>query len=121
MQTFEDTVSVQVPSALLARKRNDLSVYWKSLPLRPGLYKIDIVIKDVNNPDHIGRGQRSLNVPRYDDDRLASSSLIFATTMERVPTRDNGAGSFFICGKLINTLETPTIPARVPYQRRADF
>ena len=39
---------------MLARKRNDASVYWKALPLRPGLYKVDIVIKDVNNPDHIG-------------------------------------------------------------------
>jgi GWxTD domain-containing protein len=96
IQTFEDTVSVQVPSELLARKKNDLSVYWKSLPLRPGLYKIDIVIKDVNNPDHIGRWQRSLNVPRYDDDRLASSSLILADHMERVPTRDIGAGNFVI-------------------------
>ncbi|HWW96674.1 MAG TPA: GWxTD domain-containing protein [Edaphobacter sp.] len=96
IQTFEDTVSVPVPSELLARKRNDLSVYWKSLPLRPGLYKVDIVIKDVNNPDHIGRWQRSLNVPRYDDDRLASSSLILAGTMERVPSRDIGAGNFVI-------------------------
>ena len=96
VQTFEDTVTVQVPSELLARKRTDLSVYWKSLPLRPGLYKIDIVIKDVNNPDHIGRWQRSLNVPRYDDDRLASSSLILAGQMERVPSRDIGAGNFVI-------------------------
>jgi GWxTD domain-containing protein len=96
VQTFEDTVTVQVPSELLARKRTDLSVYWKSLPLRPGLYKIDIVIKDVNNPDHVGRWQRSLNVPRYDDDRLASSSLILAGQMERVPSRDIGAGNFVI-------------------------
>jgi hypothetical protein len=96
IQTFEDTVSVPVPSELLARKRNDLSVYQKSLPLRPGLYKVDIVIKDVNNPDHIGRWQRSLNVPRYDDDRLASSSLILAGSMERVPTRDIGSGNFVI-------------------------
>ncbi len=71
-------------------------MYWKSLPLRPGLYKIDIVIKDVNNPDHIGRWQRSLNVPRYDDDRLASSSLILAGQMERVPSKDIGAGNFVI-------------------------
>jgi GWxTD domain-containing protein len=96
IQTFEDTVSVPVPSELLARKRNELSVYWKALPLRPGLYKIDIVIKDVNNPDHIGRWQRSLNVPRYDDDRLASSSLILAGSMERVPSRDIGSGNFVI-------------------------
>jgi GWxTD domain-containing protein len=96
IQTFEDPVAIQVPSELLARKKNDLSVYWKSLPLRPGLYKIDIVIKDVNNPDHIGRWERSLNVPRYDDDHLASSSLILAGQMERVPTRDIGAGNFVI-------------------------
>jgi GWxTD domain-containing protein len=96
IQTFEETVSVQVPSELLARKRGDLSVYWKALPLRPGLYKVDIVIKDVNNPDHIGRWQRSLNVPRYDDDRLAASSLILAGSMERVPSRDIGSGNFVI-------------------------
>ncbi len=71
-------------------------MYWKSLPLRPGLYKVDIVIKDVNNPDHIGRWQRSLNVPRYDDDRLATSSLILAGSMDRVPSRDIGAGNFVI-------------------------
>ncbi|HEX4577137.1 MAG TPA: GWxTD domain-containing protein [Edaphobacter sp.] len=109
IQTFEDTVGVQVPSELLARKRNDLSVWWKSLPLRPGLYKIDIVIKDVNNPDHIGRWQRSLNVPRYDDDRLASSSLILAGTMERVPTRDIGAGNFVIG----DTHIVPRVPSGV--------
>jgi len=109
IQTFEDTVSVQVPSELLARKRGDLSVYWKSLPLRPGLYKIDIVIKDVNNPDHVGRWQRSLNVPRYDDDRLASSSLILASTMERVPSRDIGAGNFVIS----DTHIVPRVPSGI--------
>jgi GWxTD domain-containing protein len=109
MFTFEEPVGVQVPSELLARKKNDLSVYWKSLPLRPGLYKIDIVIKDVNNPDHIGRWQRSLNVPRYDDDRLASSSLILAGTMERVPSRDIGAGNFVIS----DTHIVPRVPTGI--------
>ena len=47
------------PSELLAAKQKAASVYWKALPLRPGLYKVDIVIKDVNNPDHIGRWTRS--------------------------------------------------------------
>jgi len=109
IQTFEDTVSVQVPSELLARKQADQSVYWKSLPLRPGLYKIDIVIKDVNNPDHIGRWQRSLNVPAYDDDRLASSSLILASSMERVPSKDIGAGNFIIG----DTHITPRVPTGI--------
>ena len=117
IQTFEDTVSVQVPSELLARKRGDLSVWWKSLPLRPGLYKVDIVIKDVNNPDHIGRWQRSLNVPRYDDDRLATSSLILAGSMERVPSRDIGEGNFVIGDTHIVPRVPSGIAAPVTYHR----
>jgi GWxTD domain-containing protein len=117
IQTFEETVSVQVPSELLARKRGDLSVYWKALPLRPGLYKIDIVIKDVNNPDHIGRWQRSLNVPRYDDDHLATSSLILAGSMDRVPSRDIGAGNFVIGDTHIVPRVPSSISAPVTFHR----
>jgi GWxTD domain-containing protein len=109
IQTFEDTVSVQVPSELLARTRNNMSVYWKSLPLRPGLYRVDIAIKDVNNPDHVGRWSRAINVPKYDDDRLSSSSLILADQMERVPSKDIGAGNFVIG----NTRIRPRVPAGV--------
>jgi GWxTD domain-containing protein len=107
LQTFEDTVPVQVPSELLSRERQKLSVYWKSFPLRPGLYKVDIVIKDVNNPDHIGHWQRSVNVPKFDDDQLGHSSLILADTMYRVPTKDIGAGNFVIG----NTHITPRVSA----------
>jgi GWxTD domain-containing protein len=96
IQSFEETVTVQVPSELLGRTQNNASVYWKSIPLRPGLYKVDIVIKDVNNPDHIGRWQRSVNAPKYDDDRLAASSLILADQMERVPSKEIGDGNFVI-------------------------
>ena len=109
IQTFEDPVSVQVPSELLARTQNNVSVYWKSLALRPGLYKIDIVIKDVNNPDHIGTWRRSVNVPKYDDDRLSASSLILADQMERVPSKDIGAGNFVIG----NTRIRPRVPAGI--------
>ncbi|CAN5722457.1 hypothetical protein BH10ACI4_BH10ACI4_37370 [soil metagenome] len=109
IQTFEDTVNVQVPAELLSRTQNNMSVYWKSLPLRPGLYKVDIVIKDVNNQDHIGRWQRSVNVPKYDDDRLAASSLILADQMERVPSKDIGAGNFVIG----NTRIRPRVAAGV--------
>jgi len=54
------------------------------------------VIKDVNNPDHVGTWRRSINVPKYDDDQLAHSSLILADMMERVPSKDIGAGNFVI-------------------------
>ncbi|MGD0798221.1 MAG: GWxTD domain-containing protein [Acidobacteriaceae bacterium] len=96
VQTFGDPVEVNTPSELLAAKQKASSVYWKAVPLRPGLYKVDIVIKDVNNPDHVGKWERSLNVPKFDDDTLGHSSLILAGQMERVPSKDIGAGNFVI-------------------------
>jgi GWxTD domain-containing protein len=109
IQTFEDPVAVQVPSELLGQTQTQSTVYWKALPLKPGLYKIDIVIKDVNNPDHIGRWQRSMNVPKYDDDQLSHSSLILADQMYRVPSKDVGAGNFVIS----NTHIRPRVPTGV--------
>jgi len=94
--TFEDTVEVSTPSELLAAKQKAASVYWKALPLKPGLYKVDIVIKDVNNPDHIGRWTRSVNVPKFDDDTLGHSSLILADEMYRVPSKEIGGGNFVL-------------------------
>jgi hypothetical protein len=64
--------------------------------MKPGLYKIDIVIKDVNNPDHIGHWTRSINVPKFDDDMLGHSSLILADQMRRVPSKEIGGGNFVI-------------------------
>ena len=109
IQTFEETVSVQQPSELLAQAMTQNSVYWKALPLKPGLYKIDIVIKDVNNPDHIGTWRRSINVPKYDDDQLSHSSLILADQMYRVPSKEVGAGNFVIG----NTHVRPRVPTGI--------
>jgi hypothetical protein len=95
-QTFEDTVQVATPNDLLQQTKSSASVYWKALPLRPGRYKVDIAIKDVNNKDHIGFWERGVDVPKYDDDRLSASSLILADKMERVPSKQIGAGNFVI-------------------------
>jgi GWxTD domain-containing protein len=95
-QTFEDTVEVDEPAELLSKSLERKSVYWKSLPLRPGRYRLDVVIKDVNNPDHVGTYARAFEVPKYDDDRLAASSLILADKMEQVPSKQIGAGNFVI-------------------------
>lgn len=123
IQTFEDTVSVEVPSELLERTRNNLSVYWKSLPLRPGLYRIDIAIKDVNNPDHVGTWRRSINVPKYDDDKLSASSLILADQMERVPSKDIGAGNFVIGNTRIRprVSASPSVPVTFHRQQNLNF
>ena len=97
-QTFEDTVSVTVPADLLDRTKDNNSIYWKAFPLRYGLYKVDIVVKDVNSADgRMGTWRKSINVPNLSEDRgIASSTLILADQMEKVPSRQVGAGSFVI-------------------------
>ncbi|WP_103932208.1 GWxTD domain-containing protein [Bryocella elongata] len=109
VQTFEDTVSFETPDDLLAKSKGGSHVYWKALPLSPGRYKVEIAVKDVNNPDHLGAWKRSLDVPKYDDDQLATSSLILATSMERVPSKDVGTGNFVIG----NTKVVPRVPTTI--------
>src|SRR3984885_13953959 len=115
--TFEDTVKVETPSDLLQRTKNNMSVYWNAIPLPPGRYKLEIAIKDVNNPDHKGAWRRSVDVPEFDDDRLASSSLILAGEMERVPSKDVGAGSFVIGNTKVVPRVPPTFAAPVTFHR----
>ena len=94
-QTFEDTVQVDVPAELLPKTAENSQVYWKALPLKPGHYRLDIVVKDVNG-DRAGNWSKSLMVPDFGEDRLAASSLIVADQMYPVATKDIGTGSFVI-------------------------
>ncbi len=95
VQTFEDTVQVDVPAELLPRTAENASVYWKALPLRAGRYKLNIAVKDVNG-DRKGIWSRSVVVPEFSDDKLATSTLIVADSMEPVPTKAIGTGMFVI-------------------------
>jgi GWxTD domain-containing protein len=95
VQTDENTVQVDVPAELLPKVTENSSVYWKALPLRPNLYRIDVAVKDVNG-DRSGLWSNRLPVPSFDDDRLASSSLIVADTMQPVSTKEIGTGMFVI-------------------------
>ncbi len=94
-QTFEDTVQVDVPAELLAKSAEHSSVYWKALPLRPGRYRVDIVVKDVNG-DRKGTWSKGVLVPDFADDRLDASTLIVADQMEPVASKNVGTGSFVI-------------------------
>jgi len=95
VQTFEDTVQVLVPADQLPRTAENASVYWKALPLRPGRYKLYVAVKDVNG-DRKGVWSRSVVVPEFSDDKLATSTLIVADDMEPVPTKAIGTGMFVI-------------------------
>jgi GWxTD domain-containing protein len=94
-QTFEDTVQADIPAELLPKTAENSQVYWKAVPLRPGRYRFDIVVKDVNG-DRVGTWSKGVVVPDFGDERLGNSSLIVAGTMEPVAVQNVGTGSFVI-------------------------
>jgi GWxTD domain-containing protein len=95
VQTFEDPVQVMFAEDQLPREAENSAVYWKAIPLRPGRYKLEIAVKDVNG-DRRGVWSRGVIVPDYSDEKLATSTLIVADQMEPVPTKTIGTGSFVI-------------------------
>jgi GWxTD domain-containing protein len=95
VQTFEDSVTRDYPESLYKQSVKLSSVYQKSLPLRPGLYRLDLVIKDVGS-GNVGAVNTRLAVPRYEDEKLEASSLILADQIEHVPAKQIGTGQFVL-------------------------
>ena len=95
VQTFEDSVSRDFPDSLFQQSVKLHSIYQKAVPLRPGLYRLDLVIKDVQS-GNVGVVNSRLQVPRYEDDKLEASSLILADQIEHVPAKQIGAGQFVL-------------------------
>jgi GWxTD domain-containing protein len=97
VQTFEDPVSRDFPDTLFQQSLKLQSIYQKAVPLRPGLYRLDIVIKDVKS-GNVGVVNTRLQVPRFEDDKLEASSLIVAdgSKLEHVPSKQIGTGQFVL-------------------------
>ncbi len=117
VQTFEETVQVEEPAELLPQTLDHSQLYWKALPLRPGRYRVDVAIKDVNNVDHVGVWAQGITVPKYDDDRLSASSLILSDKMYRVPSKEIGTGSFIIGNTFIRPRVTVNAATPVSFHR----
>jgi GWxTD domain-containing protein len=92
---FEEAITQDVPSEMLQQAQTGAEIYQKQIPLKPGRYRLSVAAKDV-----IGGNQTTypmaLDVPRLDEDKLSSSSLILADVIEKVPTKNIGVGQFVI-------------------------
>jgi len=95
VQTLEDVVSCDVPDSLFQSSLNLFSIYQKAIPLRPGLYRLDVVLKDTQS-GNLGVFDTALRVPRFAEDQLDASSLILADQIESVPTSQIGTGQFVL-------------------------
>jgi GWxTD domain-containing protein len=95
VQTFEEVISRDVPESLFLSSLNLFSIYQKSVPLRSGLYRLDLVIKDTRS-GNLGVFNTAMRVPRFEDDKMDASSLILADQIEAVPSREIGTGQFVL-------------------------
>jgi GWxTD domain-containing protein len=95
VQTFEDVVSRDFPDSLFQSSVNLSSIYQKSVPLRSGLYRLDVVLKDAQS-GNVGTIDAALRVPLYEEGSLDASSLILADQIRPVPTSQIGQGSFVL-------------------------
>ncbi len=95
VNVFEDVVTIEVPSDLLDQASQGVSIYQKSIPLPPGMYRLNVVAKDIVG-GNMNNYEMALNVPRMDEDTLFASSLVLADVLEKVPTRSIGTGQFVI-------------------------
>ena len=93
--TFEDTVSIQTTAERMHQEVGRSSIYNKSVPLAPGMYRLELVVKDLVG-ETMGTYRTAMRVPEFDDEALAASSLIIADKIERVPIRSLGTGQFVI-------------------------
>ncbi len=94
---FEEEVVREISPADYEKSRKRSSAYQKRLSLRPGLYKLELVIRDAESRQ-LGTLEQRLEVPRYDPLRLQFSSPILAERIE--PGARESGGSGFLLGDL---------------------
>lgn len=91
---FEESVSTSTTVAELTEARSRRSAYSKVVILAPGHYKVDIVVRDTVS-GAAGVRHLGIEVPKYEDGKLATSSMILAAKLEKMDDRE-ARGQFVI-------------------------
>lgn len=93
---FEDPVITTATTEELTDAKDRKSAYQKAVPLLPGTYKVDVIVRDVASGAtgirHVG-----FTVPKYDPAKLSTSTLILAAKLESLG--DQPAVGQFVIGQ----------------------
>jgi len=96
IRPIEEVVSIPpVPAEMLQQATQGSAIYQKQISLVPGVYRLTVAAKDVIGGNTTTWEER-LDVPHFEDDQLAMSSLVLADTIEKLPTTSIGTGQFVI-------------------------
>jgi GWxTD domain-containing protein len=91
---FEDPVITTATTEELTEAKDRKSAYQKAVALAPGTYKVDVIVRDVvsgaTGVKHVG-----FTVPKYDPQKLSTSTLVLAAKLESLIDRP-AVGQFVI-------------------------
>ncbi len=92
---FEDSVTTNATTDELVEARDRKSIYQKAIALTPGTYKVDVVVRDVKTGNK-GLVNMGFVVPKYDEKKLSTSSMVLTSKLRSTNERD--IGQMFVIG-----------------------
>jgi GWxTD domain-containing protein len=93
---FEDPVITTATTEELSDAKDRKSAYQKAVALAPGTYKVDVIVRDVAS-GATGVRHQGFTVPRYDSQKLSTSTLVLAAKLESLV--DQPAIGQFVIGQ----------------------
>lgn len=93
---FEDPVITTATTEELTTAKDRKSAYQKAVALAPGTYKVDVIVRDVAS-GATGIRRLGFTVPKYDSQKLSTSTLVLATKLESIG--DQPAVGQFVIGQ----------------------
>ncbi|HKG12475.1 MAG TPA: hypothetical protein VKB12_04025, partial [Pyrinomonadaceae bacterium] len=91
--SFEDPVTTDATVQELISAKDKKSAYQRVLPLSPGNYKVDLLVRDINSGATTVKAI-GFEVPKFVPDKLATSSLVLAVKLQAL--NDQLPGMFAI-------------------------
>lgn len=78
---FEDPVLTTASPEELTDMKGRKSAYQKGVPLAPGVYKVDVIVRDLES-GATGVRHLGFTVPKYTPEKLGTSTLILAARLQ---------------------------------------
>ena len=103
---FEDAVTTTATTEELTSLRERSSIYQRAVALPPGKYKVDVGMRDVETGNK-GMNSIGFEVPRYEANKLSTSTLVIASKLR--PTDPEDIGGRFVIG---NAKVVPNLSGR---------
>jgi GWxTD domain-containing protein len=120
IREFEDVISVEYLDQYFEYGKNKKSQYQHIVALPPGQrYKLELVLKDVNSKS-AGTSTIGLNVPKYEQGALQTSSIILANSVMPAPSNADQLDQYVIGDmKILPNVKAEYLPGQnlVPYMQ----